>query len=206
MFTTGAFMKHPYTILAALLLMCTCAIHAQHGGVSVALPAVIPPEEVAEFDFLIGQWEIELTPKASGLAAMIHGAPRLLGTWKAWRAFDGFGIDDELRVIDASGNPVALTHSMRIYDKKAGHWLISGLDVYRTRFNSAVGVWGNGEIWIRGRGVNGEGKAYLSRTRFYEITEQAFSMLQDRSFDEGKSWEEASIRISAKRVAAKTAR
>jgi hypothetical protein len=198
-------MKFMYSVALMALLIYAQSANAQHGG-SVALPAVTPPTESAQFDFLIGQWDIELSPKVSGLVAMIHGAPRLLGTWKAWRAFDGFGIDDELRVVDGSGNPVTLSHTMRIYDKNAGHWIISGLDVYRARFSSATAQWQDGEMRIMGNGSNSEGKAYSSRTRFYEITPDSFRMQQDRSFDSEQSWEEAAISISAKRAAAKAAR
>lgn len=184
------------------LLGATTDLHAQHGGASVVLPTIAAPQEATQFDFLIGHWEIELTPKVNGLAAMIHGTPHLLGTWKAWKAFDGFGIDDELRVVDGSGNPVALTHARRIYDKANAHWIISGLDVYRARFSAAIGTWQDGEMHQQGTGTNSEGKPYLARTRFDEISADGFRMQQDRSFDGGTTWEEAAITIVAKRVAA----
>ncbi len=194
--------------LIALVLLFAYVVdaNAQHSGSSDALPAVTAAQEATQFDFLIGQWEIELTPKVSGLAAMVHGSPRLLGSWKAWRAFDGFGVDDELRVVDGSGNPVTLSHALRIYDKTAGHWVIHGLDVYRARFNVATAQWRNGEMRANGSGTNHDGKRYLSRTRFHTITPDSFEMQQDRSFDAGASWEERAITIQAKRVAHKAAR
>ncbi len=189
-----------------LLLTSIQSVYAQHGGASTALPAVAASKEARQFDFLMGQWEIELTPKVSSLAAMVHGAPRLLGTWKAWSAFDGFGIEDEMRVVDGSGNPVALTHALRIYDSKSGRWQISALDVYRARFSSASGARQADEMHINGTGTNSEGKPYLSRTRFFEISADGFRMQQDRSFDGGGSWVEAAISVAARRVAAKAAR
>jgi hypothetical protein len=192
---------------ACLLLLTSLQVaYAQHGGASAPLPAAAASKEARQFDFLIGQWEIELTPKVNSLAAMIHGAPRLSGTWKAWPAFDGFGIEDQMRVVDGSGNPVSLTHALRIYDGKNARWLISGLDVYRTRFSSASGTWQAGEMHINGTGTNNEGKPYLNRTRFFEIGTDGFRMQQDRSFDGGGTWEEAVVAIVAKRVAAKAAR
>lgn len=199
-------MKRLFQLGLVLLFATAIPAYAQHGGATAALPAVTAAKEAAQFDFLIGQWEIELTPKVSGLAAMIHGAPKLLGSWNAWRAFDGFGIDDEMRVVDGSGNPVTLTHALRIYDSNGKRWLITGLDVYRARFSSATGVWQDGEMQINGSGMNNEGKAYLSRTRFFEISADGFRMQQDRSVDGGGSWEEAAIAIVAKRVAAKAPR
>lgn len=194
--------------MKALVLSLTLALagiaHAQHGGAAAALATV--PAEAAQFDFLIGQWELEVAPKASGLAAMIHGAPRLVGSWKAWKSFDGHGLDDELRIFDASGNPLSLNHSLRIFDAKARRWQVSGLDVYRARFGSSSGTWQGGEMRLEGSGQNAEGRPMLTRTRFMEITPERFKMRQDRSHDNGANWEEGALTIVAKRVSRKAVR
>ena len=193
-------MNHLVHLLIALLLSAHALfVHAQGGGVTA-------PREAAQFDFMIGQWEIELTPKVNGLAAMVHGTPKLQGSWKAWRAFDGFGIEDELRVIDGSGNPATLAQAQRIFDAKSKRWLMSSLDVYRVRFSSATAQWQDGEMRANGSGITPDGKPLLTRSRFYEITPERFRMTQDRSIDEGKSWEDGVLTVTAKRVAAKAAR
>ena len=187
-------------LLAASALASVGSSHAQQGGAPVA------PPEVAQFDFLIGQWNIEATPKVNGLVAMIHGTPHLLGTWKAWHAFDGFGVDDEIRVVDGGGNPVNLSRSLRVYDAKAHRWAIESLDVYGARFSAATAQWQGGEMHVSGNGTMPDGKAYLSRTRFYEIAPDHFTMRLDRSYDNGASWDEGAVTVSAKRVAAKAQR
>lgn len=187
-------------LLVATALPCA---HAQHGA---ALPANAPARESAQFDFLLGQWELEVTPKVGGLAALIHGAPKLVGSWKAWRAFDGFGIDDELRIVDASGNPLTLAHAQRVWDPKARQWLVGTLDVYRARLTSASAQWQDGEMRVTGSGSGADGKPYLTRARFYEIGAERFRMRQDRSADNGASWEEGTLNIVARRVAVKAAR
>jgi len=183
-------------LVLSLALLLSGIAHAQQAA----------PAEAAQFDFLVGQWELEVTPKVSGLAAMIHGAPKLVGSWKAWRSFDGFGLDDELRILDASGNPVSLNHSQRIFDAKTKRWLVSGLDVYRARFGSASGQWQNGEMRLEGSGQNNEGKPVLTRTRFTEITAERFKMRQDRSLDNGANWEEGTLTVVAKRISRKATR
>ncbi len=188
--------------LTAVLLVPAMLSHSQQ----VVLPAVTAPKEAAQFDFMVGQWEIDLTPKVSGVAAMIHGVPRLTGTWKAWRAFDGFGIDDELRVVDASGNPVALSHAMRVYDAKARRWSVRSLDVYRAGFAQSSGQWQDGEMRTSGSGTTPEGKPSLTRTRYYDISPERFRMRQDRSTDNGATWEEGVLAIEARRIAPKAAR
>jgi hypothetical protein len=187
-------------ILIALVVVAAPAA-AQHGTAGASRPAAAPPREASQFDFLLGQWDLTVLPKVSSLAAAIHGAPRLLGTWKGWRAMDGYGIEDELRIVDGSGNPSALMHSLRAYDSNAHQWIVAGIDPYRGRANSATGDWKNGEMVIVSRGSNADGKPLLSRTRYYDITPAAFKYQQDRSTDDGKTWDEA-LKITAKRVAA----
>jgi hypothetical protein len=187
-------------LITVALLAAPGSSHAQSGSAPVA------PTEAAQFDFLVGQWDIEVTPKVNGLAAMIHGTPHLLGSWKAWRAFDGFGVDDEVRVVDGGGNPVTLSRALRVYDAKAHRWAVETLDVYAARFSAATAQWQGGEMRGSSSGSMPDGKAFLSRTRFYEISPDHFKMSQDRSYDNGASWDEGAITISAKRVAAKAQR
>ena len=193
-------------LVLSLALAFAGIAHAQHGGSAAPAAATAVPAEAAQFDFLIGQWELEVTPKVSGLVGMIHGSPKLVGSWKAWKAFDGYGMDDELRILDASGNPRALNYSQRIYDTKTQAWLINGLDVYRTRFGSATGKWKDGEMRVEGSGQSPEGKPVLTRSRFYEITPERFKMRQDRSTDNGASWDEGVLTVVATRVSRKATR
>jgi hypothetical protein len=193
-------------VVALFAYLVPVPLLAQHGGGRPAPPAHVPAREASQFDFLIGQWELVVRPEASGLAARLHGALRLVGTWKAWRAFDGFGIEDELRVVDGSGNPLSLTHALRVFDPATGRWSQTSLDVYRSVFTTSAAEWRDGEMWISGRGTDQEGRPYLARTRYYAIKPDAFSFRQDRSFDDGRTWKDGVLRIEAKRVAAAATR
>jgi hypothetical protein len=170
-----------------------------------ALPAVTfaqaMPAESKQFDFLLGQWELEVHPKVSGIAAAIHGSPRLVGTWKAWRALDGLAVEDELRIVDASGNPISLSHALRTYSKNESRWKVGGLDAYRARFSESSGQLQGGEMRLNGRGFDPEGHPVLTRVRYYDIGANGFRMQQDRSNDEGRSWDEGVLTLVAKRVA-----
>lgn len=159
------------------------------------------PPETAQFDFLLGQWEVQVKPKVSSLAAMIHGAPQLSGTQKATRCLDGLGIDEELRIVDASGNPISLTRSLRVFDSAQKRWTIIGIDAYRARASNATAQWQDNEMHTEGKGVEADGTPYLSRTRYFEITPDSYRMQQDRSRDDGKTWDEAVLTIDAKRTA-----
>lgn len=187
------------TLLLALLLAPASAL-AQHGTGTQQAPTA--PPEARQHDFLVGQWELVVRVPAVGLAQKIHGTPRLVGTWKAWRAFDGFGIEDELRITDEAGNPVSLSHTMRYYDRAARSWNVTLLDVYRGKLSNATAEWKDGRMTQSSRGTDQEGKPALFRSRFSDITPASFRWQQDRSTDGGKTWTEGTLRIEAKRVAA----
>ncbi|MFN0183352.1 MAG: hypothetical protein ACKVQR_05975 [Aquabacterium sp.] len=169
----------------------------------MALPSaaqtLTAPREASQFDFLIGQWDLDVTPKVGGLAAALHGAPKVVGTWKGWRAFDGFGVADELRIVDGSGNPLSFNHTLRVYDAKTRRWAIASLDVYRARISNASAQWQDGEMFATGNGTTPDGKPTLSRSRFHDIGPDRFRLRQDRSVDGGASWDDAVLVISARR-------
>jgi hypothetical protein len=190
------------TLGATPLLSLPSVVGAQHDGGAPPRTQSAAPREASQFAFLVGQWDVSVMPKVSSLAARIHGAPKLKGSWKAWRAFDGFGVEDELRIFDRSGNPTSLTHAMRFYDAAQGHWTQSMLDVYRARFSSASGDFKGGEMTLVSQGVDAEGKPLTNRSRFYDITAQGFKWQSDRSSDGGRTWETAVLRMEATRVAA----
>lgn len=199
-----------FALLATLALPLTAVtVRAQHGagsGGAPAAPASVAPKEAEQLAFLVGQWEVAVMPKATGLGQRIHGAPKLIGTWKAWRALDGFGIEDDLRIIDASGNPATLSHTVRVYDAAQGKWTQTALDVYRGRWTTSTGTFANGVLTLRSVGRDAEGKPYVQRTRFYDITPTSFKYQADRSEDGERTWDEGVLRMEAKRVAASASR
>lgn len=179
-----------------LLLLPPAPAQAQH---SAAAPDTPPAASAHQFDFLLGTWTLEVRPKVSSLAALIHGAPRLLGTWQAQRAFDGRGVEDELRIVDAAGNPSGHSHALRIWSETEQRWQVSTLDVPRARFVAAQAEWREGEMHQQGRGVDADGETYLSRTRYHDIGPDGFRLSQERSYDEGASWDEV-LQIVATRL------
>lgn len=192
------------TLAAALLafpLAFPLAARAQHGGAAPAR-ASRPPREATEYDFLIGQWELVVTPKVNSLAARIHGVPKLHGTWKAWRALDGWGIEDELRIVDDAGNPQSLTQSLRVYDPAARQWIVAVADAYRQRVTQGTARWAGGEMVSMGQGSGSDDTAYRTRARITRITPASFRFEQDRSSDGGKTWDVGRLVILATRVAA----
>ncbi len=193
-------MRLVFALLVALVLNAT-PLAAQHSAAAPRTNATTP-REATQFDFLVGQWEVTVIPKATSLGTRIHGVPRLSGIWKAWRAMDGLGIEDELRIVDGSGNPNALVKNTRIYDATGRKWTQMSLDVYRARFTPATAVWADGEMRLRSMGRDADGAAYVQRVRFYDITPTSFKYQADRSTDGELTWDTAVVRMEARRVSA----
>jgi hypothetical protein len=190
--------------LGATLVLHPVPAHAQQGG--GAPLATKAPREAAQYDFLVGQWELTVLPKVSSLVARIHGVPKLGGTIRAWRALDGWGIEDELRVVDRSGNPQAFSHFVRLYDPAAKRWSIVTVDVYHQRLTQATAQWDGSVMTSLGEGRDAEGHPYQTRSRISNITPTSFRYQQDRSTDGGRSWDEGTLVIEARRVAASAPR
>lgn len=185
------------------MLLFPALLLAQHStGGSAPRPLAVAPAEAEQFAFLVGQWEVKVTPKVNSLAARIHGSPTYVGTWKAWRAFDRFGIEDELRIMDRSGNPNNLTHTLRFFDATQGKWALTALDVYRGRYTAAVAELKGREMTVTSSGRDAEGKPYVQRARFFDITPTTFSYVADRSIDGERTWETGVLKMEARRVAA----
>lgn len=185
--------------LLTLLLLLPATLLAQPGG-GGASRASRPPAEAREFDFLVGRWELTVTPRVSTLAARIHGPPRLRGTWRAWRALDGWGIEDELRIVDESGNPRSLAHAIRFYDPAARRWTVATVDAYRQRLTQGSAARRGGEMVATGQAIDPDGRSYVTRSRIGRVTPTSFRYQQDRSYDNGATWDEARLVIEARRV------
>jgi hypothetical protein len=175
---------------------CTIGLPAASAA-GVAGAAAAP--EARQFDFLIGQWQVSGEVKTSGLVALIHGRPKLVGSWKAWRVVDGHGIEDELTLTDASGNPASAVHFTRTFSREESCWKITARDTNTGGLRPATARWQGDEMLVMGSGTSPEGKHFRSRTHYVAITPVSFRMVQDRSYDEGKTWEAAAVTLDVHR-------
>lgn len=156
-----------------------------------------------QFDFMVGQWQVTGEVKIVGIMALIHGTPKLTGTWKAWRMQDDSGIEDDLTLADAAGNVNSAVHYTRTFLRQDSSWKISGRDAYNGHPPVATGHWQGDKMLVMGGGTSSEGKHYQSRTAYVAITPSSFRVIQDRSYDEGKTWDTGVVTLNVTRVAAK---
>ena len=178
----------------ALILACwvCCAIGPP------AAAAAAP--EARQFDFLIGQWRVSGEVKTSGLLALVHGRPKLVGSWKAWPVANGQGIEDELTLTDASGNPASAVHFKRTFSREENRWNITGRDTHHGGLQPATASRQGDEMLVMGSGTSPAGKRYRSRTHYTAITPVSFRVVQDRSDNEGKTWEAAVVTLDVHRT------
>ena len=110
-------------------------------------------------------------------------------------------MEDELRLTDRAGNPLAVLHSMRAYDPAAKHWIVAGLDPYRPAISSSIAEWRSAEMIVTGSGTDQDARAFVARSKYFDITPASFRFSQERSYDGGRTWSSAGVNIEAKRAA-----
>jgi len=190
------FVRHAFTAALSLIFV---GVVAQARASDVGIQAS-NATELHQFDFLLGQWQVVGELKVPGLIALIHGTPKLAGSWKAWHTADGKGIEDELRLTDVSGNLLSSVRFTRIFSHDENRWTITGLDARDGHAQPATARWQDGEMVVIGGGTDREGKRYRSRMHFKAVTSTGFRMVQDRSYDEGKTWDLAYMTLNASRM------
>jgi hypothetical protein len=172
--------------------LTTCA--ASFGAVAAPAP------ETRQFDFLVGHWQVSGEVKTSGLIALVHGRPKLAGSWTAWRAADGEAIEDELTLTNASGTLLSAVHFIRRFSREENCWKISVRDADKGAQPPATARRQGDEMLVTSSGTTPEGKHYRNRTHYLGITPAGFRMVQDRSYDDGKTWDTAAVTLDMHRA------
>lgn len=175
-----------------LVTSCLIAL-APQAPAPPARPA--PPAESAQFDFLVGEWDLEMTSKAP------NAPPRITGTWKAHKAFDGFGIIDEWRMLGPAGETFTLAATFRIYDPRLERWTLRLLNVFQARWEEQSARWEDGQMRLEWAGTDQAGRPFRMRARYFDIRADRFSWRADRSYDDGRTWVEDFLTIEATRRA-----
>lgn len=154
------------------------AIALGAGGHAAAedAPAPEPPSpcaspEARQFDFWIGDWD--LTWDGGSGTNVVRSE---LGSCVIEENFDGR---------DAEGKGL-VGKSMSVYSPAKGKWLQTWVD-NSGGYLDFEGGWTDSTM-VLGRQAKRDGKTFLQRMVFYDITHDAFDWNWERSDDEGATW------------------
>ncbi len=155
------------------------------------------PEELAQFDFLVGRWRCEITIRNPDGVEEQHRA-----TLVARYILDGYVIADEYRQSGPGGTLVRFGATYRSFDPAAGGWVMKWHDALNSTWLDlgpadlgGVEV-SDGTITFKHRDPPGN----LVRITFANISDERFTWRADNSTDHGKTWDEGVMVMEAFRI------
>ncbi len=139
-----------------------------------------PPPETAQFDFLIGTWDLTISPNLPNVPGTLHGR------WTAKKAADSYLVTDEYRAFDDQGRTIYLGETYRVYDARKHQWDFRYLEPFHAAWYEGTGTKARTEMHLMQRSSDGIGP--LLKIRIYNISANHFSWSSQRSQDGGKTW------------------
>ncbi|MES2947039.1 MAG: hypothetical protein V4858_00720 [Pseudomonadota bacterium] len=160
-----------------------------------ASPQAIPPEvvrylkgvteESRQFDFLIGDWNVDATKfKDDGSVLYTYKAQ-----WLAQHLNEGRIVMDEFKAFAPTGQQISSYVTLRTFSEATQRWEMTGLAACQPAANAEWhGVWSEGEMLLDAVGVNPEGRRIRTKIRFFNIAPKSFAWDSKTSVDDGESW------------------
>jgi hypothetical protein len=145
----------------------------------------LPPltEETHAWDPLLGKWNF---------SQQIHNPEvNLKGTWTFSRMGDGFMIFDEYRTDNGAGGTLFLGETYRAYNPDKKIWTFEATQyVAPNKMGLKDGEWDAGTTRFENGDIIDEipKGTEISRYRFYNIKRDSFSVVGEKSKDDGKTW------------------
>ncbi|MEP6823311.1 MAG: hypothetical protein ABI919_00740 [Ramlibacter sp.] len=153
------------------------------------------PPESHQFDFLIGEWDVNATRfKEDGTPLFEFRA-----SWSAVLLNEGRMVMDDFKALAPTGQPVSSYVTLRTYSEVSQRWEMTGLQALQP---SASTEWGgvcrNGEMLLDVTGKDPAGNPVHTKIRFFDISTNSFSWESSMSRDEGKSWSKTAVLLAAR--------
>ncbi len=155
------------------------------------------PEELAQFDFLVGRWLCEITIRNPDGVEERHQA-----TLVARYILDGYVIADEYRQIDSGGTMVRFGATYRSFDPAAGGWVMKWHDALNSTWLD-LGPADLGGVEVRDDTITFKHRYppdILVRITFSNISNDRFTWRADNSTDDGETWDEGIMVMEASRI------
>jgi hypothetical protein len=148
------------------------------------------------FDFLLGEWEIEMLVMPEGTTVGRRARSQV------HRILDGTALFDEIRHLDQTGHVNFWGASFRTYvpDRDAWYvvWMMANVEGYSELRAEVV----DGEVRTSGQGRDPGGEL-IEEGQYHDISADGYSFTLDRSYDGGKTWIRPFVSFRATRAAAR---
>jgi hypothetical protein len=156
-----------------------------------------PPPESRQFDFLIGEWNVEATRyKEDETPAINYKA-----MWSARSLNERRMVMDDFKAQAPNGDPISSYVTLRTYSEVTGRWEMVGLQALQPSVPAEWhGVSTDEGLLLDAIASLPNGQRVHTKIRFSEITSDTFSWQSSMSLDEGKTWRKTAS-LTARRKA-----
>ncbi|WP_394692308.1 hypothetical protein [Hyphobacterium sp.] len=166
-------MKAPRNIISALAISSCVAFSTN------ALADDMPPEPTAQYDFLLGDWDLEAATMLPD-QTLLPGS----GVMNVYVVHEGHTLQADMRVEFENGTGF-IGSTMRTYDPVNENWAVSWIPAGSQASAGATAVWQEDrmvETWPTGQDQFGPFETTLT---FSDITEDRFVVSQDYRYVNG---------------------
>lgn len=149
-------------------------------------PFTDAPEGAGAFGPMIGDHPCVMTYK--GPDGKLDQVAKCRWLW--YYKFNGRMVQDDFWMLGEDGNPVWAGSTLRTWDLQANRWNNMFLGVHGTGFGRMFhGVPAGEEVHVTVDGEDPDGRTHMNRIFFYDVKDGAFNWRQERSYDNGETWE-----------------
>ena len=152
------------------------------------------PPESQQFDFLVGDWEVNATRfKEDGTPLFQYKA-----SWNAVQLNGGRMIMDDFKALAPTGQPISSYVTLRTYSEVTHRWEMTGLQALQPSGSTEWhGASKDGEMLLNVIGRDPAGNIVKTKIRFFDISKNSFSWESSTSRDDGNTWNKtAALRAS----------
>ena len=146
------------------------------------------PAELAQFEFVIGDWDVDLT-QFPRMGEPVSNKARWRNVWIA----DGFVVLQEWR------GPYISGAELRAWDVEKQHWV--GENIYAgSNWRSTHAHFIDGEMVVYNEDALDAGGAFINRETYYDIWPDSFKIRSEKSYDQGGTWVRGNYEMTANRI------
>ena len=171
--------------LLAVATSLACSLQIAGAQTQSSDNFVLPEDVRNQFEFVIGDWDIEVTLANGNVYA---------AEWQNRWLADGVALVQEWR------GPYTKGIEVRYYNAVDGGW--QGYNVYTMNGGQARRTTSRADgdnMIVIIEAINRQGQEFLNRETYSDISESGFSMRSERSYDDGESWQTGQYSMIATR-------